>query len=303
MIKYGIGLTLLYMSKEEFLLLLDDYHQHIEYIYYSSLIDHRYYARILLDDELKRKFYHINPNDQYEILNYARSKYGIKTELTVNTNYGLSDKEFIKMIRLELKHHVPDKMVIHNRLANDIRKIDKNIILAYSYNNNLFTYDQITSISEDISEVVVGNRFIRDSKMYDVIKESRRTPICLVNNACSHNCGYCGSGTCDTTFLNNLCKYGINIPFSIATLYPWEVREIHNRMGVNLFKLSTRTFNYEESDYLLKIMINNVNEPQNNMDTEIFLKVLSPMYEWKSYYNYVDLTLVDNYKRALWSKI
>lgn len=303
MIRYGIGLTLMYMSKEEFILLLDDYHDHIDYIYYSSLIDPKYYARILFNDELKNRFNKINPRDQYDILEYARTKYGIKTELTVNTNYGLSDKDFIKMIRIELKHHIPDKMVIHNRLADKIHKLCPDVLLSYSYNNNLMSYNQIDTISQYVSEVVVGNRFIRDIHMYNIIDDHEMTPICLVNNGCSHNCGYCGSGTCGTAFLSNLCKMGIDIPYAIATLYPWEVRKINEIFGVKLFKLSTRTFNYIEVDYLLNIMINNINEPEDKNDTLMFTRVLAPMYEWEPYYKYIDLLLVNQYKKELWKKL
>lgn len=300
MIKYGIGLSLLNLSKDEFILLLDDYHKHIDYIYYSSLISSDFYARILFTDDDKERFSKLNKDDQYEILNYARTKYGIKTELAVNSyNSNLNDDDFIKMIRIELKYHKPDKMVIHDRLSDKIRRITSSVCLSYSYNNNLFTYDQIDNISKDISEVVIGNRFIRDKKMYSLVSQSKRTPICLVNNACSHNCGYCGSGTCGSTFMSNLCRCGIDIPYALATLYPWEVRKIHNLFNVSLFKLSTRTLNYKEIDYLLNIMINNINEPSDS-DRYKFIRVLAPMYEWIPYYNYINLNLIASIKEEIW---
>lgn len=300
MIKYGIGLSLLNLSKDEFILLLDDYHKHIDYIYYSSLISSDFYARILFTDDDKNRFNRLNKDDQYEILNYARVKYGIKTELAVNSyNSNLTDDDFIKMVRIELKYHKPDKMVILNRLSDKIHQIAPNICMSYSYNNNLFTYDQITDISKNISEVVIGNRFIRDKKMYDLVSQSKRTPICLVNNACSHNCGYCGSGTCGSAFISNLCRYGIDAPYALSTLYPWEVRKIHDLFDVSLFKLSTRTLNYKEMDYLLNIMIHNINEPSDS-DYYKFKRVLAPMYEWIPYYNYIDLNLVSSIKEEIW---
>lgn len=300
MIKYGIGLSLLNLSKDEFMLLLDDYHEHIDYIYYSSLISSDFYARILFTDEDKDKFSRLNKTDQYEILNYARSKYGIKTELAVNSyNTNLIDDDFIKMIRVELKYYKPDKMVIHNRLASRIHQIAPDVEMSYSYNNNLFTYSQINDISEGISEVIIGNRFIRDEKMYSLVAQSNRRPICLVNNACSHNCGYCGSGTCGSAFMSNLCRYGIDVPYAVATLYPWEVRKIHDLFNVSLFKLSTRTLNYNEINYLLNIMINNINEPSET-DYHKFIRVLAPMYEWIPYYNYIDLNLVSSIKEEIW---
>lgn len=301
-LKFGIGLQLVKMSKEEFLSIVDEFHNYISYIYYSSLLDYKFYARKILKQTEMERFRNIDPNDQYDILEYARSKYGIKTELAVNSYTCKDDISFIEMFKYELSHHKPDKCVTYNRLVNDLYDIESRIEYELSFNEGLTNISHINKLSSHFSSVVIGGRFIRDVSMINKILESGRTPNILINNSCAHNCGYCGRCDCEFIFKNNLhkCQNDINIPFAIQTLLPWEIYDNSNIYKDNyVYKLSTRLCGYNELRYLLHSYINNFN---NVIGYDQF-HAMCPLRWFEKYYDDIDLEMVNEYKRLIWSKI
>lgn len=301
-LKFGVGLQLIRMTKDEFIKIIDDYHQHIEYIYYSSLLDKKYYARKIVSVKEQAKFYEINHADQYEILEYARNKYGIKTELCVNAYACKSDEDFIKMFEYEIAHHKPDKCVTYNRLVDRLKCIDPSISFELSFNEGLLFYDDIDKVSNNFDSIVIGGRFIRDINMINKILMSGRTPNILINNGCAFNCGYCGRCDCLKVFDRNLkvSNNDINIPFAIQTLLPFELYNNDKVYTDDLYyKLSTRLCNYDELDFLMKSYVNNLNTVSNMTE----FHAICPLRHFEKYYNDINMDDVIKYKIRLWDKI
>lgn len=300
--KLGIGLQLIKISKDEFIKILDEYHEHISYIYYSSLMDYKFYARKILTNKEMDIFNSVNPQDQYDILEYARSKYNIKTELAVNSYTCKDDNDFVEMFKVEIQRHKPDKCVTYNRLVDKLYEIDRGISYELTFNEGLISESSVDSISNKFSSIVIGGRFIRDERMMRKIVSSDRIPTILINNSCAHNCGYCGRCDCLKVFNYNLgvCGNDINIPFAIQTLLPWEIYDNPKIYKSDYYyKLSTRLCDYGELKYLLDSYINNKNDVVGYSQ----FHALCPLRHFEKYYNDINLTNVKSLKDEIWIRI
>lgn len=294
--KFSIGLTLLASTKEEWFKIIDKYHNSISYIYYSPNIN-GFFSRGLVFDVTE-----LDDSEQYDVLNYARSK-GIQTELAINTNKDFNKDDLSKILYDERAKHIPDSIVTYSRFLDTCINVFPECKYTLSYNEGIRHPRDIEKIDKRFTSIILGNRWIRDRSMFETVKENGFEVELLVNNGCSHNCQYCFTdGKCQYYFNMNIARYDINVITAINTIFPFELSEYELWGIIDNYKLSTRPHSYEMIVFLLESFINKnnldnlfINNNSEHVDSIFNLK------HYRPFYSFINMSEVVRIKKDEWN--
>lgn len=285
--KFSIGLSLSEMTYEEYIKIIDKYHNFISYIYYSPPLED-FSSRDSLMDAYEKKE---TISEELKILNYARSK-GIKLELAINFEDEL-DSEYLKaVLKISKKSIEPDSIVTYNHYISDCIEIfgeDKYYVLTY--NHSFLSKLEIKEIDKRFNCIVIGNRWIRNKEFYDECKKQGFETKLLLNNGCSHNCSYCITPKkyrekniewdCEDILNKNIEIFGMEQTIAVQTIFPFELDLLFKHDD---YKISNRPSSYNELKCTLDLYLNKINILDSNKHKLIF-DSMTRLYHFQEHYN------------------
>lgn len=286
-ISLGISLNL---SFEDYKEIFKKYHMYIKEIYSSTTLNiDKLHSRKNIVNEVKDKN---NETKLIRIIKLAK-EYDINFELAINSRFDL-DEWIIKEVYEWCNNNniVVDKIVTLNNLVETCYKYFGNIDYCYSYNNNITSENSIEQINKLFSEVVIGNRCLRNINIMKLIKNKNMKIKLLLDNGCSHNCFWCSTlnaSSCYYVFDENIKKYNKEFLIAIQTVFPYEVKEYYSKLClIDSYKISTRS---TDKFYLIGTLEHYVN------NTEIKNKSQIPFTgKLRALNNFVDKNEIDLYK-------
>ena len=256
-ISLGISLKLDYEDYED---IFKMYHQNIREVYFSTCLPikelHSRY-NIVRETNIPE-----NNEKLVKILKLAK-QYNINLELAINSKLDLDLNIIKKVYDWCIDNDIKvDKIVTLYTLIDECYKYFGDVEYCYSYNNNIKDDTFLETINPLFTEVVLGNRNIRNVKMMKKIKEHGLKIKLLVDNGCSHNCFFCStsmSHTCKKVFENNMKKYSKEFLIAIQTIFPYEIPMYYEELGlIDSYKLSTRStdknYFYGTLEHYLKVV-------------------------------------------------
>lgn len=244
--KLAIGVSL-FLEPYEWNEIFKRYGEYIGEIYFAPAIND---ARFHQHSEIIKQM--LNSEDMSrrtaEIANMAKV-WDIKINLVINTTLDV-DRSVVRTALgwCKVWNIVPDKITVVDPLAIEVFILSPiGCEIVSSFNNNLEYKDGKFNV-EDIGfydEVVIGGRNIRNKKIIEELHYADCKVELLLNNGCSHNCLYCStrkSEFCEDIVDKNIEKNGLLYQMAEQSIYPSEIEKYYNKLGIDLYKLSTRQF-------------------------------------------------------------
>lgn len=241
------------------------------------------------------------------ILNLFKSK-GVKLEAVVNQYH-------IDIFKLEKALYDLDDIIKVDSICclDEYLEIIYNhyggkMYLVSSFNNKPIYENNLEKISNNYNMLVLSKKFMRRPEAIKKIKQEGFDIKLLVNNGCSFNCLTCrgGQNNCRRTFRENLKKYNPQELYAMQSFFPWELKELSERIGhnnvIDEIKLSSRPCTYQYLNNCLKSYI-------YNEDVDKYIE--------KDYHNYhlwgrqanlipyfknFNLIKIEDIKKELWTK-
>lgn len=241
-IQFNIGLTLS-TNLKEFKCFLNDYHRHIESVYFSLPLGANHQTRrkvdLLFSQQKKVTMF-------WEMLHMIKS-YGIELELLLNA-YTLTGEDVSEAAELLREHHVEiDSVCLLDHLYEEVVRVFPGKTRIRSYNNGLRTIADFNKAEKtyDYDYYVIGNASIRNNALFRHIQQSGKKVILLLNNGCSFNCGWCKQpGNCMNTFRQNRQIHSVEYLYALQSVLPNELYDgTIDLSAIDLLKFSNRTSN------------------------------------------------------------
>lgn len=239
-ISLGISLDLSYSDYEE---IFEKYHKNIKEVYSStSLPIKELHSRYNIVEETMMPE---NNEKLIKIIKLAKS-YDIKFELAINSRLDLDINVIEQVYNWCKENNIKvDKIVTLSTLIDACYKYFGDIEYCYSYNNNIKDDSFLENLNPLFTEIVLGNRNLRNIKLMKKIKDKGLQIKLLLDNGCSHNCFFCSTlmaHTCENVFDNNVKKYSKEFLMAIQSVFPYEVPMYYEQLGlIDSYKLSTRS--------------------------------------------------------------
>ena len=296
-ISLGISLNLDYSDYEE---IFKKYHKNIKEVYSStSLPIKELHSRYIIVKETNMPE---NNEKLIKIIKLAKS-YNIKFELAINSRLDL-DKNIIEKVYNWCKDNdiQVDKIVTLHTLVDECYKYFGDIEYCYSYNNNIKDDIFLENLNPLFTEIVLGNRSLRNINLMKKIKDKGLQIKLLLDNGCSHNCLWCSSlmsNYCNKIFYSNTKKYSKEFLVAIQTIFPYEVPMYYEELGIiDSYKLSTRS---TDKYYLLGTLEHYI-EVKNIISKEQipFTGKLKALVDFTNK-NDIDLYKIHRIKDKIWS--
>lgn len=239
-ISLGISLNLDYSDYEE---IFKKYHKNIKEVYSStSLPIKELHSRYNIVEETM-----IPENNEklIKIIKLAKL-YDIKFELAINSRLDLNTDIVEQVYNWCKENNIKiDKIVTLSTLIDACYKYFGDVEYCYSYNNNIKDDSFLENLNPLFTEIVLGNRNLRNIKLMKKIKDKGLQIKLLLDNGCSHNCLWCSSlmsNYCNQIFSSNIKRFSKEFLVAIQTVFPYEVPMYYERLGIiDSYKLSTRS--------------------------------------------------------------
>ena len=296
--KFNIGLTL-ETNLKEFENFLKKYHNYIHSFYFSPPVNRFFHTRT--------KVWHtfLLPGKKqlfWKMLKMIKD-YGIELELLLNTLV-LTD-EYIKEASELLKNNniEVDSVCFLTKYYDSVNKYFPTQKYILSFNNGFRTKQEITKTIETLkfNSIVLGSSFIRNSRLFEFLKENNKEVYLLLNNGCSFNCSTCNNvGTvCSNFFKENLKKYSVEYLYALQSIFPYELHDnIIDTTNVTCFKISNRSNKLSFVKNVIDSYMNNEVKKYLKRDKNSYAYWGRAGYFWK-YFKHMDLEKILNYKTEI----
>ncbi len=234
-------------------------------------------------------------------------KHGIKTSITLNTPNITSEDALA--VYTDYQNLFPvDYLTTTSGVASVIKSHFPSLKIICSYNEAITNYNELYGIvkSDLFDGVVIGNRFFRDKKAFEIVKDGGKKTILLVNNGCSPCCNsFCkkSNNYCLNLFNQELLKYGAEQMYSRQSIFPEELVQFEqNNFRIDQFKLSSRPITYNELDCLLSSYISL--ESKTYVSSNIYnYHLYARLGHFSSYYSSFDYDRIVDQKKELWKSL
>ena len=239
-LKFNIGLPLS-TDTEAFRSFLNDYHSHIESIFFSLPLGIHHHTRKKVNHYFAKEK---NVATFWEMLHIIK-EYDIELELLLNA-YTLNAEDVEKSAQL-LKEHgiVIDCVCPLDHLFEEARRCFPEQKMVYSYNNGIRTISDFDSAlsKHDYDYYVIGSAAIRNNELFKHIRSKGKKVILLVNNGCSFNCCWCRENdSCAKTFAHNRKTHSVEYLYALQSILPNELYDgTIDLSQIDLLKFSNRT--------------------------------------------------------------
>lgn len=254
--KLSVGLSLSYISLEQWECVLKEYSSYIHDVYFSPIEDLRFQTR--------RNTYNFKKSTSEErsealscLIKLAR-ELGIKTKLVLNVPDLIDNlDDNVKQYIVYKERYSIDYVTTFIKAAKEIKRIDPEAKIICSYNQGITSVNMLKRFLEQelFYAIVLGGRFLRHFNAYKLVKDFGVKTELLVNNACMLNCGsFCSTyGYCENNFTKNLCNKGITYLYGETSLLPEELSFYYFPSElIDIYKLSTRPCGYWELSHMLE---------------------------------------------------
>lgn len=298
----SLGISL-FLSLDDYKFIFENYHNNIKEIYFTTPSKEKYIqSRSIIFDQYQD---YKNIEKIISILHLAK-EYDIKIELAVNSIFEIKERDIKEMYEWCAQNNIQvDKIVTLNNLVDTCYKYFGNIEYCYSYNNNIINHEFLNNINKLFSEVVIGNRSLRDVKLFKKIHDKGLKIKLLLDNGCQHNCYWCSSkhaGSCEYVANKNAEKYSINFLMAIQSVFPFEVKQYYNKLNIESYKLSTRVCKKDEFINTIEYYINN-KEIKSIEEFFYSSKLTSLLKNIDKKQSEVDFYKIKKIKEKIWEEI
>lgn len=299
-ISLGINLDL---TIEDYKNIFKIYKNNIKEIYFSVPIMKKYiHSRTIIFEQYKKKE---NIKKIISILHLAE-KCNIDIELAINSTFDINETDIMYMYEWCKKNNIKiSKIVTLNNLVDICYKYFGNIYYCYSYNNNIINDNFLNNINKLFSEIVIGNRSLRNIKLFEKIHNKKLKIKLLLDNGCQHNCLWCSSGNaglCNYIAEKNSNKYSINFLMAIQSVFPFEVEKYYSKFKIDSYKIATRVCDKNVFYNTLKYYIDN--KEIQNIDEFIYTSKLNSLFKIiEKKKQYVNFFKIKKIKEKIWEEI
>lgn len=256
--KFSFGLDL-NIEINDYLRIIDKYHEYINSVYFSLPNGDDFHTRIKIIEQYKQKG---AKEKLFKILNLFKNS-NIKLEAVIN-QYNIP-MESLKSALNELDKFIEvDSICCLDEYLNLILSHYSNkMYMISSFNNNPIHEWNINKLNRKYDMIVVGKEFMREPQLLRRIKEKGFDVKLLINNGCAFNCGMCRNGrkNCLEVFKSNLKKFSPEELYAMQSFFPWELDRLMDELGdieiIKEIKISSRPSTYQYINKCLESYINN----------------------------------------------
>lgn len=292
----SVGLSLLNMTKDEYIKLIDEQTERIEYIYYSPNINTMFSRTSSPDDIIKLKEKNM---EQYEVLNYARSK-GIKTELAINTVKTLCYRDLHDILEIEKVMHYPDRIITYNSYVDTCYEVFPESNFSLSYNQMILNSNLLNSINKKFDSLVVGNKQIRNIPFMNKIKETGLKIIVATCLGCVPTCHGCFYDEKCAEHFNKFIEndsISLNKKFTISSVDYYDIRKLNELGLIDMIKISNRPETLTTTTNMMNIYSGS---DVHNLSELEYLKCINTLGHWQPILEKLDLTIINKERESLW---
>lgn len=304
--KLSVGYSSSYFNFEQWKQIIEKYSDYIHDIYFSPVED--------LCFQTRRNTYNFKATtieerrEQISEIIKLAQKNDIKTKLVLNVPNMISNvNDNVKQYLLYKERFSIDYVTTFVSVAEEIKKYDSNAKILCSYNQGITNIEMLKNILEKniFYAIVLGERFIRDFKAFELIKNYGVKNELLVNNACMLNCGtFCSIFRyCESNFNKNLYNKGINRLYAETSLFPEELYTYYEPSKlIDIYKLSTRPCEFWELDNMIESYISGVSEKYLCNDIRNY-HLYGRLTFFIKHYGELDYYKILSLKKQIWDDI
>lgn len=291
--KFMIGLPLS-ASLSEWKAFLGEYKEHIECVYFSLPLGRRFHSRIHIANQFDKE----GAGEHFLQLIKAVTELQLPLEAVLNTeglskNDVLTAAEYLKTNNIEIS-----SLTVLDCYYDYAKEVFRETPLNYSYNNFLNSLDDV---DERYNAVIIGRCNIRNTELFSILSKKGIKPVLLLNNGCSHSCGWCHSlSHCNEAFSDAVKKEDPEMLYIKQSIMPFELHEeLLDVKDIYCYKINNRNSSLK----YLKDCIESYIENKNFEDGSLYRFSLWAKLGWfEPYYADFDKDRIIEEKRKLYSR-
>lgn len=238
--KFMVGLPLS-TGVEEWANFLDDYKEKIENVYFSVPLGRKFHSRIYIANQFESKGM---VEHFYKLLKEVQLRQ-IGLELVLNTE-NLTRKDIVNAYNLINENKIcVNSVSCLNCYYSIVKKLFTTQSINYSYNN--FFNDTKELDANKYDSIILGRYHIRSTKLFKQLNQKNIKVILLLNNGCSHRCGWCHRlEHCKVAFDETQGNDDINLLYAEQSVMPFEIHDgFLDVSNVFCFKINNRNANLQ----------------------------------------------------------
>lgn len=298
--RFSIGLTLRFMSEEEYKSIIDEFNEYIYEIYFSPPFGDKFHSRKEVAKGLKP-----SPETEekvFRILTYAVDK-GIQLTLALNTKVILLENVLKAAERVLERVNIGSFTTLMN-FAGPLKCLYPDIPIKCSYNEGVKNPSELEQICSHnlFSSIVLGNSTLRNNDLFRQAVTKGLEVELLLNNGCTFACNnFCfPSSHCEEDFMKSLESHPINFLYSRQSIIPREffTYYIENK-NIRHFKISNRPCTYNYLSTCLKSYIQNIDFELIKRDIKYY-RLWARLVHFNRFLGFLDFDKICEYKDNLW---
>lgn len=255
--KFSIGLPVL-DPVETFDAFLDKYTPYIYNVYFSLPLGDRYHSRVVTKQVLA------DPSKKTYFLELLRcvQKHGIRLELLFNT-HGLTQDDLVRGKHFLDNNGIdPEEIGFLDSYYDIVSRLYPDKEYVYSFNNFPQTESDYWKSGHMYGQYVMGRKFIRNTSLFQQVKDKGARVVLLLNNGCSFTCGGCKSSNhCHDAYYMERLHYDKSYMYALQSIMPYELHEeLLDTSAVDYFKIASRNADVSYIAQCMDSYIHNRNE-------------------------------------------
>lgn len=290
--KFLIGLPLS-ADVYEWDLFLNEYFEFIQSVYFSVPLGEKFHSRRHIaeqfkDEETVERF--------WELLKVTK-RANVELELVLNTPL-LSEEDIANAVKLLDEHDISvHSVTCLDKYYVQICKVFQDVKINYSYNNFLNDISDISRSEHKYDGCIVGRQNVRNVPIFNGLRKAGVDVILLLNNGCSHMCGWCHSHEhCRKAFDFALNSTSAQQLYAEQSVMPFEINDGYiDTSAVRYFKINNRNSDLSYLIRCLKSYIFNY----NNVDCLADYSLWGKLAWFEEYYKSFDLREIIEMKKQL----
>lgn len=290
--KFMIGLPLS-AEVEEWKIFLSAYKSVIESVYFSVPLGRKYHSRLYI----AKQFENVGMKEHFLNLIEAAMQMGLKLELVLNTE-SLTCQDIVSAHEFIVSNNIiVNSVSCLNCYYSYVRSVFKGQEINYSYNN---FFNDISELENNrYNSIIIGRYSIRDTLLFKQLYDRNIKVILLLNNGCSHRCGWCHDlSHCKMSFDATKKEETVEFLYAEQSIMPFEINEgLLDVSHVYAFKINNRNSNLQYLKSCLDSYLLNDNELHNDVTR---WELWGKLGWFSSYYQRFSLEKVIDEKRKIY---